>query len=89
MSIFGMLSCVIGVLFREMYLVLPVFLNSFPRFSSNSCIALDLMNRFLIHSEFIFQKDEKHRYTFIILHVEIFTQQHLLKKLSFLGHVFN
>ena len=60
-----------------------------PMFSSESFIVSGLTLRSLIHFEFIFVYAVRECSNFILLHVAVqFSQQHLLKRLSFLHSVF-
>ena len=58
-------------------------------FSSRSFIVSGLILRSLIHFEFIFVYGVRKCSSFILLQVvEQFSQQHLLKRLSFLHYIF-
>ena len=58
-------------------------------FSSWSFIVSGLSFRSLIHFEFIFVYGVRECYNFILLHVAVlFSQHHLLKRLSFLHCMF-
>ena len=60
-----------------------------PMFSSRSFIVSGLMFRSLIHFELIFVYGVRKCSSFILLQVvDQFSQQHLLKKLSFLHCIF-
>ena len=60
-----------------------------PMFSSKSFIISGLTFRSLIHFEFIFMYGVREHSNFILLHVAVqFSQQHLLKRLSFLHCIF-
>ena len=49
----------------------------------------DITLKSLIHFEFIFVYDVKESSSFIFLHADVqFSQQHILKKLSFLYYIF-
>ena len=60
-----------------------------PMFSSGSFIVSGLRFRSLIHFEFIFVYGVRNYSTLILLQVfEQFSQDHLLKRLSFLHYIF-
>ena len=60
-----------------------------PMFSSKSFIVSELVSRCLTHFEFIFVYGVSQCSNFIPLHVAVqFNQHHLLKRLSFLHHIF-
>ena len=60
-----------------------------PMFSSRSFIVSGLTFRSLIHFEFIFVYGVRKYFSFTLLYVvDQFSQQHLLKKLSFLHCIF-
>ena len=60
-----------------------------PMFSSKSFIVSDLTFRSLIHFEFIFVYGVRKCSSFILLQVvDQFSQNHLLKRLSFLHFIF-
>ena len=67
-------------------IVLQFILKSvLAMFSSKSFIVASLTFRFLIHLEFIFVYSVRDCSNFFLLHVTVpFSQQHLLKRLSFL-----
>ena len=60
-----------------------------PMFSSKIFIFSGLIYRSLIHFEFIFMYGVRKCFNFFLLHVEVqFSQNNLLKRLSFLHYVF-
>uniref|UniRef100_A0A8D1PZS2 Uncharacterized protein n=1 Tax=Sus scrofa TaxID=9823 RepID=A0A8D1PZS2_PIG len=60
-----------------------------PMFSSKSFIVFGLISRSLIHTEFIFVYGVRECSNFILIHVAVkFSEQHLLKGLSFLHCIF-
>jgi hypothetical protein len=68
---------------------MPICSSVFPTTSCSYFKVSGLMLRSLIHFEFILVKGERQGPSFSLLHVDIqFSQQHLLKRLSFLYHVF-
>ena len=59
-----------------------------PMFSSKSFIVSSLTFRSLIHFEFIFVHGVRKSFNFILLPVDQFSQDHLLKRLSFLHCIY-
>jgi hypothetical protein len=67
----------------------PINSNIVPALSCTSFKFSVLILRSLIHLELILVQGEKHGSSFSFLHVDIqFSQQHLLKTLSFLHCIF-
>jgi hypothetical protein len=77
-----------GVLFRKSFPI-PIYSRVFPT-ASWSCFKVSgLILKSLIHFELILVEGELQGSSFSLLHVDIqISQQHLLKRLSFLYHVF-
>jgi hypothetical protein len=68
---------------------LYLYFQCIPYYFLTYCKISGLIFRSLIHFELIFSQGERQRSNFSLLHVNIqFSQQHLLKRLSFLHCVF-
>jgi hypothetical protein len=68
---------------------MPINSSVFPALSCTSFKILGLILKSLNHLELIFVEGERHGPSFSFLHADIqFSQKHLLKRLSFLHHMF-
>jgi hypothetical protein len=68
---------------------MPVCSSVFPGLSCTSFKLSGLILRSLIHFELILTQGKRHGSNFSFLHADThFSQQHLLKRLSFLHHMF-
>jgi hypothetical protein len=83
------LSCwAAGVLLRKS-LSVPIYSRVFPVPSCSKFRVSDLIFRSLIHFELILVQGDRHGSSFSFLQTgNHFSQQHLLKRLSFLHHIF-
>jgi hypothetical protein len=83
------LSCwAAGILLRKS-LPIPISSRVFPDLSCSNFSVSGLIFRSLIHFELILVQGDKHGSSFSFLQMDKhFSQQHLLKRLSFLHHVF-
>jgi hypothetical protein len=77
-----------GVLLKKL-LPMPITSRVFPTVSYTNFRFLGLILRFLIHFELILVQGDKHGSSFSFLQMDKhFSQQHLLKRLSFLNCTF-
>jgi hypothetical protein len=77
-----------GVLLKKL-LPIPITSRVFPTVSYTNFRFLGLILRFLIHFELILVQGDKHGSSFSFLQMDKhFSQQHLLKRLSFLNCTF-
>jgi hypothetical protein len=83
------LSCwAAGILLRK-FLPIPISSRVFPALSCTNFRVSGLILRSLTHFELILVQGDRHESSFSFLQMDNhFSQQHLLKRLSFLHHVF-
>jgi hypothetical protein len=88
LSILSLSCCVPGVLLRKS-LPVPITSRVFPAPSCTNFRVLSLILRSLIHFELILVQSVRHGSSFSFLQMDNhFSQQHLLKRLSFLHCIF-
>jgi hypothetical protein len=79
------LSCWAARVLLRKSLPIPIAFRVFPALSCSNFRVLGLILRSLIHFELRVVQGDRHRSSFSFL---LFSQQHLLKRLSILHHVF-